>query len=854
MEQHQRPKVTSNGARALDGLWLKALGIVFLTYAVLMTLPWQPEGFSYDLDESYKVALNQAFAEGIQFGQDFVYTYGPYGIFQQVKYFPETYSSILIGRFFIALVAGIGLWTIFIHCLKRHRASCVFLLPFLFFFPNSGISLDTFYTVIVVLPLLVYFYVEEGKLPGLSPVMLLLLSGAALAGLIKQTFLTLGIAVVLVISIDRVCRRRSPLTAIVYLACLFGFWLLAGQAPQNIGSYLINAAQIVKGFSATMGTPGAIADCFVYLLATFSFVTVAAIATHRNRRRLDLLPIAVLALVFFLAFKGAFVRHDSGHALQAVMTSIPFACLYSALLWPDLGRAFWRLRRLKVKVPLWIVTWGLLLFSAQFLFSAHAQSDYVNYYTGAVRKTGLTIEAAGASLLGKVDRLSVYQDSLAAIRAANPLPELSGTTDLYPNEAAVILAYGLPYSPRPVIQSFSAYTGHLAEINAARLAGENAPETILFDVRAIDGRLPSSEDGLSWPALLTRYDVADITGKYLVLKRSATARDYSLTPAEPQTATLGEWVDLPTEQAAATWMQIDARPGLVGRLTTTLFKLPPLFLDVELADGTVERRRVLADVLNSGQLLSPLVLDRSDFVYLAAQGWPETLKGARVRRMRLVAEGWGKWSYPSRYELTLSRFEFLPQLLAGVPGWERLSGLAALKRGETISAEGNRLESKAGPGGKLVLRSHANARVVVSLPDEAQADKAQIGETQAPFSVFGSQKLRLGYGILDEAWQEAQASDPALFEGTDSGPIADGVEFRVVALAENGMETVLFSQWLDPHVNEGDRAEKTVEIDLSNVVAKKLALETLSGPAQNSRWDWSYWSMFELAAGAGENR
>ena len=161
--QHQESRTISRGAFSLKRIWLQTLEIVFLAYAVLMTLPWQPEGFSYDLDESYKVALNQAVVEGIQFGKDFVYTYGPYGIFQQVKYFPETYNSILIGRFFIALVAGAGLWKIFKHCSKKHKLSCVFLLPFLFFFPNSGMSLDTFYTVVVALPLLVYFYVEEGK-------------------------------------------------------------------------------------------------------------------------------------------------------------------------------------------------------------------------------------------------------------------------------------------------------------------------------------------------------------------------------------------------------------------------------------------------------------------------------------------------------------------------------------------------------------------------------------------------------------------------------------------------------------------------------------------------------------------
>ena len=56
----------------LDGL--KILGIIFIGYAILMSIPWTPGGFSYDLDESFKVAVNEAFAANIQFGKDFVYT------------------------------------------------------------------------------------------------------------------------------------------------------------------------------------------------------------------------------------------------------------------------------------------------------------------------------------------------------------------------------------------------------------------------------------------------------------------------------------------------------------------------------------------------------------------------------------------------------------------------------------------------------------------------------------------------------------------------------------------------------------------------------------------------------------
>ncbi len=807
-------------------IWMKVAGIAFVGYAVLMTLPWQAEGFSFDLDESFKVGLHQAFANSSQFGKDFIYTYGPYGILQTDKYFPETYSSLMLGRLFIGLAVGIGLWAMWVRCWRTRRISSLFLLPFLFYFPNSGILLDAFFTVVVVLPLLVYFYVDEdGKSDG-SPLLLFLVAGAALTGLIKHTFLTLGVAVMLAIATDRIGRsRRFPISLVAYLGCLIGFWLCAGQSPQNIGLYLANASQIVKGFSATMGLGGPVVEDISYLLGATSFFALVWLATYRYRRRFDLLPVGVLALILFLTFKGAFVRHD-GHVLQAVITSIPIACLYSALLWSDISQIFWRPRWLKRPVSSVLIAWALLLINAQFLFSSYTQSPYSTYYLGALRKIPATISAASQFGSKAAARQAIYQSSLEDIKAAISLPELSGTTDLYPNEVAAVLANGLTYRQRPVVQSFSAYTGKLAEINAAHLRSENAPDNILFDVAAIDRRWPSSEDGLSWPELLSRYDITDVTGRFLVLRRSPNAKNYSLTLMNEKVVKLKDWVDVPSEDAVV-WMKIDARPSLFGRLMSTLFKLPPLFLEAELVDGSIERRRILVDVLNSGQLLSPLVIDRSEFAYLASSSWQESLRNSSVRRMRLVTEGWNRLAYPRRYPVAFSRLDFSHQDLSQISGWERFANLAKLKQGQTVSADNRRLEGRNGSDGKIVLLAHADTRIVVPLPPK-------------------SRKLTLGYGILEEAWQEAEKKQP---EGEE--PVADGVTFRVLALGSDGKANTLFSRWIDPHVNEGDRTEQTTEIDLMGISVATIALETLSGPTQNNRLDQAYWSVFKLETANG---
>lgn len=812
-----------HSAANLDGRLLKVLGAIFCLYAILMTMPWQPDGFSFDLDESYKVALNYAFATNAQFGPDFTYTYGPYGILQQVKFFPETYRAILMGRLFIGLATGLGLWTIFTACWKKHKASVLFLAPFLFFFPNSGLSLDTFYTLITVLPLLIFFYVEEHRKRWLSFTLLFLVVVISLVSLIKQTFFTLSVGVMLAITIEQIRQKRQPpIYLFVYLASVLGFWLLAGQDIQNIGTYLANASEVVKGFSATMGLTGSSKDIWLYLIGACSFTAVVMLATWRDRRKSELLSVAILALVFFLAFKSAFVRHDSGHVFQSVMTSIPIACLYSALLGPELIEIAWRpLRR---TLPLVLVAWVLLVINAQHVFSTYAQAPYSSYYVEATQNTFKSFQSARLFFSGELELPELYQSSLARIKAANPLPKLSGTTDLYPNELAVVLAHGLPYQPRPAIQSFMAYTGELARINAAHLRSENAPENILFDIRPIDGRLPASEDGLSWPELLTRYDILDTTGSFLLLKRASAPRRYALTPVTTQMAALQDWIDVPNESDAAIWAEVEAGPSLFGKLRTTLFKLPSLFMEVELANGGVERYRVFPELMEAGQLVSPLVSNRTDFAYLASPIWQDALATSSVRRLRLVTETQHALVYPRRYKIRFSRFKFPTQDFTEVTGWQRLSGLAKLKGAQVINSDNRRLEGRNGPMGEPVLLAHADTKIVMDFPTDVET-------------------LSLGYGILDGAWQESAASNQSAEERSGS---ADGVMFRAVALSTEGSQEVLFSKWLDPHKTKSDRGEKLADIDLSGVAADELVLETLSGPAQNSQWDWAYWSRFEL--------
>lgn len=116
-----------------------------------------------------------------------------------------------------------------------------------------------------------------------------------------------------------------------------------------------------------------------------------------------------------------------------------------------------------------------------------------------------------------------FDAALAKIRAQHALPLREGTADIYSHEQSDLIASGNRWNPRPVLQSYSAYTPALAWANRDHLQGPAAPDTIFFRAETIDGRLPALDDGPSWFALLEHYRPENLQGGFLSLRKETSA-------------------------------------------------------------------------------------------------------------------------------------------------------------------------------------------------------------------------------------------------------------------------------------------------------------------------------------------
>jgi hypothetical protein len=465
----------------------------------------------------------------------------------------------------------------------------------------------------------------------------LLVVPSGMLALTKFTALVGLTAVVIAIAADTVFRaRRFPWIVPLFAASILFFWLAAGQSLSLLWPYLRYSWLLTGAYSEAMvwTAPGETGVLAALLLATAALLAMIAYAAWLRRRFFGIFAVLGLGAIVFLNFKHVCVRYDQVHEITAALDLllVTLACL--AVTGP-----VWRKRRWWLWVGHALALAGIGWFcSAMFnrcFREVHLPEERldVNFARTLNPKSIL----GPAILFREPSRLQkIYEKNLAEVRRRFPLPPISGAVDAYPWNEAVLIAHDLQFDPRPVIQSYSAFTPELAELNAAHLRGSHAPDNILFDINSVNNNFPSLEDGRSCPELLTRYDITDLTGQFVILKRSSHPRKHRLTPLADVPVQLGVPVTIAINDAPL-WAELEISPTLFGAVVATLYKPPVLNLSVSLEDGRQLLFRVVPGMARSGFLLSPLIPDNESFASLYSPAYWHNLRGLHIKSLTLFA-------------------------------------------------------------------------------------------------------------------------------------------------------------------------------------------------------------------------
>jgi len=513
-----------------------------LTPLLIFAFAWRPVDLvpRAGSDHSWVGALQIAAHNGLSFGTQVVFTYGPLGFLANPQLWyahlgEMSFAYLLLIRFGLVLALFAG----------AKRAFGVLTSALLAFSIASAVGFVTYPAEAVA-----FFIVAVGAIlqkadAGRS--IAIALAAGAFTGIEVLVKLSVGIWLMVLTAIFACTlsgRRRNYLLAAMtgfVLTLLLG-WSVSGHGLGALPSYVRNGAQILIGYGPAMSIeqPGLgweyVVVPFAVALGVWGILQMTRLHQPRQRWGIALLWVV---LAFFL-FKEGFVRHDSGHAVVCLGGLLGG---FMAFRWSPDYRPF-----------------GLAGIAAMFIMLLAAQSSIPGQPQSLVEPFNplsnmgfLASELHG--ITSELKRAQLIREGRAAIQAADrvdsrSLALLQGrTVSVYPTEIAIIWAYGLTWHPLPVLQSYSAYTPTLDEVDADALTSRRAPERILYVAGgSIDGRVLSFDEGITSRSLLCRYRTMRATQTLVVLghslNRCAAVRRLSVVHAD-----WGQAVSVPRPRA-----------------------------------------------------------------------------------------------------------------------------------------------------------------------------------------------------------------------------------------------------------------------------------------------------------------
>jgi len=757
--------------------------------------PLQPMTFNEKLDPSFFFSLSHAVAAGDQFGRDLVFTFGPWGFLFVPFYHPDTYPCVLGCYLVLCMVLFAGLWYGAGRLVVRPGLRLLWLAGIVFLMASFS---DWFFYPFPVLFILLYFFTDR-RPQGL--LLAALVPTLALISLVKFSFLVLNLLTMSLIAVDEVLRRkRPPWLLICYVCSVAAFWLMAGQQPGNLAYYVCNSLEIVRHYSEAVSLPGDVTYELVSCGLAALFVVSTACMAWRRLSYFAVTPVLALSLAVFVVFKASFVRHDI-HGMTMCSVLPASILVFFPGLWATSRNKGWH-------------TMLVVMLAASFGLAWQSHKEYRNTdlpgrLLEKAEQLHVNLKALVSRRRGESALQRRYAEAKRRICKELPLPGVTGSADCYPYALGVVLAHDLPYNPRPVRQSFLAYSPRLAGLNAAHLRRADAADTILFEVAALDGKYPSQEDSLSWLEILRRYNPRLLTDRFLVLKRARERRCLRLLPLDSLTMHVdGDVVTLPVSDTPL-WACIEIPVSWRYRLRSLLYKPPRMFLAAATDDGNSARFRLVPSMARTGFLLSPLIEDCLEFDALYSSNWKKDLSQKRIRKIGIVSDDPASSTkyFPLPVSVALYRIEMDDPALSLVERQDArfprsLANLIRLK--ESASPSGVRIRLVQG---KWLACAHAPARSMLSIGP-------------------GAECVRFTFGILDGAWQGIRPTD--------------GVDFRLSAMLDDGTTKELWSFRLDPLNNPLHRVSQSASVDVGNAHVAALVFETL--PGEFTDCDWSYWS------------
>lgn len=597
-------------SRALRGGTLVAIA------ALAVAVTWYPSSPpAAGFDSSWQIALHLIAANGLDFGHDVVFTYGPLGftLFPQVVTGPTWAVA-----FVVTLALRIGLVFVVIGATRRATGNlgagaiagyvCAAALGPLVTIPGLLSALVAL--VIIQQPL------RPARRRWLVPV--LLGAFAAMCLLIKLDGGVLALLVLGTAAWFQGARRWIGLGqfTVGYVVAFVLGWVATGNHLSDIPRWLAWSRQMVGGYTGGAAfTDERVGGTwhFTVVFAAIALLGVGAWWAWRVRPCGERIALpAVVALTCWMEFKHGFVRHDTHVA--GTLLAVGLLPLTLRFRTRPFGWAAFACAAVGVigSLNAMDIVAGDRLRPAGARGLAHEARMLVD---GARRNRAIATAKATARRV-----LAVDPSVLDAI----------GETPVHvaPQETSAVWAYDLAWRPLPQFQSFSTWTPVLDRLNAERLSQSSGPQMILRQsIARLDRHNPVFESPQENMELICHFRQRRFVGRWEVLLRTGQrcGRERALGTA---TADGNGEIHVPRgADDELVYARISISPSLWSRLRSVVYR-PAALPEISLPDGpSLQPYRIPAALL-----VGPLLLRMPGDVVVP----PRLRQVLGIGRMRLA--------------------------------------------------------------------------------------------------------------------------------------------------------------------------------------------------------------------------
>lgn len=566
---------------------------ILILFSVLLFLPKNLiENPSGGVDPSWKISINMAIHQGLTFGKDWVFTYGPLG-FLSTRI--PAYTGIAPLIFYDIFTASVLIYILRYVFKELNNTTKWFVAPY--FIMMSTHNSETTFQLFTFFIFLVFHHYRTKNLVSLA-----LATGISV--LIFFIKLNLGIVASVILYghllLTVLSDRKSWLKMLPFLSIHVLAMLFLGQILHvDLFPYIKGALSIINNYNDAMFSVDfinltaryayfnmAIAAVIIITLAVFFIYSLPTILKSHS----DIFVLLVMLFAWYLGFKQGFTRF--GFAGM----SYPF--FYGALF---VGIAYLFIDNLILKKRLGDV-FMVFLFISPFVSTGLGFS--FNKITIPYQDVLFTNLPFQQQVTDQKNRTEYHIDSGIAQSFKGK------TVDVVPYEIAYTYFNDLHYNPRPAIQSYQAYNNYLTSLNYDKYLSTTAPDYVLYttvgptDVQ----RYSFWGDSKTTLAMLQNYDYDTTTiskDTLQIVKKRAGSFAIEKSGEKDLAFKLGEEIQV-SQQNKLTWIEVNVKYSLWGKIMRILVQPPVLRVKATYEDGSTEVFKAIISEIEAGVFLKKL--------------------------------------------------------------------------------------------------------------------------------------------------------------------------------------------------------------------------------------------------------